>query len=94
MGAAGLLALLGGVRKDGKVFQRCRGQVLGIDSFGWLHQLCLDNYDSMVLQEPRNYAPVVHDFAEQLRIYLCRGVVPLLVFDGRRLCRTLVARLA
>ena len=85
MGVPRLLVLLAGVATHVKVGQRCRSARLGIDLFGWLHQAVVNHYDSLVVQKPPNYRPVVDEVLDRARVYLARGIHPLFVLDGRRL---------
>ena len=85
MGVPRLLVLLAGVATQVKVGQRCRSARLGIDLFGWLHQAIVNHFDSLVVQDPPNYRPVVEEVLDRARNYLARGIHPLFVLDGRRL---------
>eukprot|EP01044_Picomonas_judraskeda_P003657 COSAG03_NODE_306_length_9154_cov_7.381999_3_plen_104_part_00 len=67
-----LLVLLAGVAEHVTVGRRCRSARLGIDLFGWLHQAVVNHYDSLVVQNPPNYGPVVQEVLDRARNYLGR----------------------
>jgi hypothetical protein len=59
MGATRLMVLLAGISKLVKLGKQCRAQRVGVDLFGWLHQEAVTHYDSLVVQRPPDYRPVV-----------------------------------
>lgn len=72
MGVPRLLVLLAGVATQVKVGQRCRSARLGIDLFGWLHQAVVNHYDSLVVQKPPDYRPVVDEVLHYLLAHTLR----------------------
>jgi 5'-3' exonuclease len=85
MGATRLMVLLAGISKLVKLGKQCRAQRVGVDLFGWLHQEAVTHYDSLVVQRPLDYHPVVQAIVDRARNYLGHGIHPLFVLDGRRL---------
>ena len=85
MGATRLMVLLAGISKLVKLGKQCRAQRVGVDLFGWLHQEAVTHYDSLVVQRPPDYHPVVQAIVDRARNYLGHGIHPLFVLDGRRL---------
>jgi 5'-3' exonuclease len=85
MGVHALLTTIAPVRETVKIWHKCKGANIGIDAFGWLHQLAINRYEELVVHQPRNCDGVVKDFLEMARQYMVNGVLPIFVFDGRRL---------
>jgi hypothetical protein len=85
MGATRLMVLLAGISKLVKLGKQCRAQRVGVDLFGWLHQEALTHYDSLVVQRPPSYRPVVQAIVDRARNYLGHDIHPLFVLDGHRL---------
>jgi 5'-3' exonuclease len=83
MGADGLFTELGPVAREVGLFRACIGATVGVDAFGWLHQMAVNNTNTLVLAgDP---GPTVDEFMERARHYIVRGVLPIFVLDGRRL---------
>eukprot|EP01049_Picozoa_sp_SAG25_P014551 SAG25_NODE_2613_length_1490_cov_1.311287_2_plen_114_part_00 len=85
MGATRLLVLLAGISKPVKLGKQCRGQRVGVDLFGWLHQEAVTHFDSLVARAAPDYSPVVQAVVDRARVYLAHGIHLLFVLDGRRL---------
>ena len=48
MGIHALLTTIAPIRETVTVWRRCKGANVGVDAFGWLHQLAMNHYEELV----------------------------------------------
>jgi glycerol kinase len=75
MGIHALLTTIAPIRETVTVWRRCKGANVGVDAFGWLHQLAMNHYEELVVQQPRSCRGVVQDLVAEL-LPMCRCAVP------------------